>query len=72
MKDSSPRPDWYCPGLGLAVPANSSIHKRKLLLAPQNKIILRHLNKRADELSNDAIKDYINISDDDIKNIYKA
>ena len=29
--------------------------------------VLRHLNKRADELSNDAIKDYINISDDDIK-----
>ena len=28
--------------------------------------VLRHLNKRADELSNEAIKDYINISDDDI------
>ena len=27
--------------------------------------VLRHLNKRADELSNEAIKDYINISDDD-------
>ena len=29
--------------------------------------VLRHLNKRADQLSNDAIKDYIIISDDDIK-----
>ena len=29
--------------------------------------VLRHLNKRADELSNEAIKDYINISDDDIR-----
>ena len=27
--------------------------------------VLRHLNKRADQLSNDAIKDYINISEDD-------
>jgi len=29
--------------------------------------VLRNLNKRADELSNDAIKDYVNISEDDIK-----
>ena len=29
--------------------------------------VLRNLNKRADQLSNDAIKDYIIISDDDIK-----
>ena len=26
--------------------------------------VLRHLNKRADELSNDAIKDYVNTTDD--------
>ena len=30
--------------------------------------ILRYLNKRADQLSNEAIKDYINISDDDLIN----
>lgn len=29
--------------------------------------VLRNLNKRADELSNVAIKDYVNISEDDIK-----
>ena len=29
--------------------------------------VLRNLNKRADELSNEAIKDYINVSDDDNK-----
>ena len=29
--------------------------------------VLRNLNRRADELSNEAIKDYINVSDDDNK-----
>jgi ribonuclease HI len=29
--------------------------------------VLRHLNKRADELSNEAIKDYIHTSDNDMK-----
>ena len=30
--------------------------------------VLRNLNKRADQLSNEAIKDYINVSDDDLIN----